>query len=79
MIGSIFKYYRILGGFFRICIGYLRDHIGIIKGSNCNYIGILKGSRQDLDLNNRIKSRLQWVEQKIDPSHEAAIYGSERD
>ena len=26
------------------------DHTGIIKGSNCNQIGILTGSHPDLDI-----------------------------
>ena len=49
MVESIFKCDRIFGEFFGVCIGYLRDHIGIIKGLNCNNISILKGSHQGLD------------------------------
>ena len=42
-------------------MGSLKNHTGIIKGSNCNQIGILKGSHHDLDTItcSRIKSRLQ--------------------
>ena len=50
MGGSIFKHDGILG---RIFPGFMWDpflsHAGIIEGSKCNYISILKGSQEHLD------------------------------
>ena len=31
------------------CMGYSKNYNGIIKGSKCNHISILKGPHQDLD------------------------------
>ena len=38
-----------LGDFSRVCMGSLKNHTGIIKGSDCNQISILKESHHDLD------------------------------
>ena len=37
------------GNFSRICMGHLKDDIGIILGSKCNYISTPKEAHQDLD------------------------------
>ena len=50
MDGSIFEHDRILGGLFRVCMGSLKSHTGIIEGSNCNQISIQKGFYYDLDI-----------------------------
>ena len=40
-----------LEAFSRLCIGPLKDHTGIIKGSKCNHTSLLKGSPEDMDTN----------------------------